>query len=54
MHQQGKFPLEELVTFYSIKNYEKALEDSRTGAALKAVLKWDDQALLEKTCVNKL
>ncbi|KFH45674.1 Aryl-alcohol dehydrogenase-like protein [Hapsidospora chrysogenum ATCC 11550] len=54
MHRQGKLPLEELVTFYSVKDYEKALEDSKTGAALKAVMKWDDLALHEKTRVNKL
>ena len=54
MHRQGKLPLEELVTFYSVKDYEKALEDSKNGAALKAVMKWDDQALHEKTRANKL
>lgn len=41
MHANGQLPLEELVTFYDMKEYEKAIEDSKTGKALKAVLKWE-------------
>ena len=40
MHAQGKLPLEELVAFYDMKDFEQALEDSKTGKTLKAVLKW--------------
>ncbi|ROT34503.1 GroES-like protein [Sodiomyces alkalinus F11] len=40
MHAKGELPLEELITFYDVKDYEKAIEDSKSGKALKAVLKW--------------
>ncbi|KEZ45865.1 Aryl-alcohol dehydrogenase [Scedosporium apiospermum] len=41
LHAEGKLPLEELITFYDVKDYEKAIEDSKTGRAFKAVLKWE-------------
>lgn len=32
--------MEEFVTFYDVKDYKQALEDSHNGKAIKAVLKW--------------
>ena len=42
MEQQkaGNFPLQEIVSYYDIKDHEKAFEDSRSGKAIKAVLCW--------------
>ncbi|EXJ58338.1 hypothetical protein A1O7_05763 [Cladophialophora yegresii CBS 114405] len=42
MEQQraGKFPLEEIVSYYDAKDYARAFEDSRSGRAIKAVLCW--------------
>ncbi|KAL0475640.1 alcohol dehydrogenase [Neurospora intermedia] len=39
-HAKGNFPMEEFVTFYDVKDYKQALEDSHNGKAIKAVLKW--------------
>lgn len=36
----GNFPLEEIVSYYDVKDHLKAFEDSRTGKAIKAVLCW--------------
>ncbi|KAK4939203.1 hypothetical protein LTR10_020502 [Elasticomyces elasticus] len=38
--QAGNFPLQELVSFYPVKEYARAFEDSRSGKAVKAVLTW--------------
>jgi Zn-dependent alcohol dehydrogenase len=38
--QAGNFPLDEIVSYYDAKDYEKAFEDSRSGRAIKAVLCW--------------
>lgn len=40
MHAQGDLPLEEFITYYDIADYEKAIHDSKTGKAIKAVLRW--------------
>lgn len=40
MHAKGELPLEELVSFYDMTDFERALEDAKNGKALKAVLKW--------------
>ena len=40
MHAKGQLPLEELVTFYDMTDFDKAIEDAKTGKTLKAVLKW--------------
>lgn len=40
MHSKGELPLEELVTFYDMKDHAKAVGDSKAGRSLKAVLKW--------------
>lgn len=36
----GNFPLEDMVSYYDVKDHLKAFEDSRTGRAIKAVLCW--------------
>ncbi|KAK1771931.1 GroES-like protein [Phialemonium atrogriseum] len=41
LHAKGQLPLEKLITFYDVKDYEKAIRDSETGVTLKAVLKWE-------------
>lgn len=39
-HAQGQFPLDEIVSFYQVKDYETAFKDIKDGKALKAVLLW--------------
>ncbi|KAK3495817.1 chaperonin 10-like protein [Neurospora crassa] len=39
-HAKGNFPMDQFVTFYNVKDYKQALEDSHNGKAIKAVLKW--------------
>lgn len=39
-HANGNYPLEKLITFYDFEDYQKAIEDSKRGVALKAVLTW--------------
>ncbi|EGZ76300.1 GroES-like protein [Neurospora tetrasperma FGSC 2509] len=39
-HAKGNFPMDQFVTFYDVKDYKQALEDSHNGKAIKAVLKW--------------
>ncbi|KAI1608216.1 alcohol dehydrogenase [Exophiala viscosa] len=38
--QAGRFPLEEIVSYYPIQDFARAFEDSRSGRAVKAVLTW--------------
>ncbi|KAI9367697.1 chaperonin 10-like protein [Aspergillus egyptiacus] len=40
-HAQGRFPLEEMITYYPVKDFEKALKDLKEGKTVKAVLVWD-------------
>lgn len=40
-HVKGEFPMEEFIKFYDVKEYEQAIEDSKSGKVIKAVLKWD-------------
>ncbi|KAK4209440.1 putative alcohol dehydrogenase [Rhypophila decipiens] len=40
-HAKGEFPMEEFIQFYDVKEYEQAIEDSKSGKVIKAVLKWD-------------
>ena len=40
MHAKGELPLEELVTYYDMTDFERAMKDSKSGKTLKAVLKW--------------
>jgi aryl-alcohol dehydrogenase len=39
--QQGRFPLEKLITYYHFDDINRALQDSRNGKVIKAVLVWD-------------
>jgi Zn-dependent alcohol dehydrogenase len=39
-HKKGDFPIEELITYYNIHDYEKAIKDFEDGKIIKAVLKW--------------
>ncbi|KAK0657818.1 chaperonin 10-like protein [Cercophora newfieldiana] len=40
MHAQGKFPLERFIEYYDVKDYEKAIEDTKSGKTIKPVLTW--------------
>jgi Zn-dependent alcohol dehydrogenase len=40
LHAKGELPLEKLVTVYDVKDFEQAIQDSKSGKALKAVLRW--------------
>ncbi|MEH6581174.1 MAG: NAD(P)-dependent alcohol dehydrogenase [Halioglobus sp.] len=39
LHQQGKFPLEKLITFYDFEQLEEAMRASKSGEVIKAVLR---------------
>lgn len=39
-HASGQFPMEEFIQYYDYKDYEQAIEDTKSGKAIKAVLKW--------------
>ncbi|KAL3420022.1 alcohol dehydrogenase (AreB protein) [Phlyctema vagabunda] len=41
LHKSGEFPLEKLVSIYSIKDLDQALEDMSNGKNVKTVIKWD-------------
>ncbi|KAH7194511.1 hypothetical protein DER44DRAFT_844232 [Fusarium oxysporum] len=40
MHAKGLLPLEKLIAYYDIKDYEKAMADMKSGKVIKPVLKW--------------
>ncbi|KAF5560791.1 C2H2 transcription factor [Fusarium phyllophilum] len=40
MHDKGLLPLEKLIAYYDIKDYEKAMADMKSGKVIKPVLKW--------------
>ncbi|KAL7622131.1 hypothetical protein AAE478_007633 [Parahypoxylon ruwenzoriense] len=40
MHSKGLLPLEKLITYYDVKDYEKAIADMEEGKTIKAVLRW--------------
>lgn len=40
MHATGLLPLEKLIAYYGIKDYEKAMADMKIGKVIKPVLKW--------------
>ncbi|KAF5722896.1 C2H2 transcription factor [Fusarium mundagurra] len=40
MHAKGLLPLEKLIAYYDIKDYEKAMADMKSGRVIKPVLKW--------------
>lgn len=39
LHQQGRFPFDRLVRFYEMDQIEQALEDSKSGAVIKPILR---------------
>ena len=39
LYRQGLFPMEKLVTFYSLEEIEQAVHDSESGKVVKAVLR---------------
>ncbi|SEW16552.1 NAD(P)-dependent alcohol dehydrogenase [Natrinema salifodinae] len=39
LYQQGKFPFDELVTYYDFEEIDQAVEDSETGETIKPVLR---------------
>ena len=39
-HKEGEFPLDRLITYYDVAEYEKAIADTEAGRTVKAVLKW--------------
>ncbi|RBR05966.1 hypothetical protein FVER53590_13928 [Fusarium verticillioides] len=40
MHAKGLLPLEKMIAYYDIKDYEKAMADMKSGKVIKPVLKW--------------
>ncbi|KAK0630346.1 chaperonin 10-like protein [Bombardia bombarda] len=40
MHQRGQFPLDQFTTFYDVADFKQAFEDTKSGKAIKAVLRW--------------
>ncbi|CAK7206108.1 hypothetical protein SEUCBS139899_008892 [Sporothrix eucalyptigena] len=41
MHAQGKLPLEKIIKYYDVKDFDKALHDAHAGTTVKAVLMWN-------------
>ncbi|KAL2071970.1 hypothetical protein VTL71DRAFT_11313 [Oculimacula yallundae] len=41
LHRAGKFPVDSLVTIYSIKDFDQALKDMEEGKNIKTVIRWD-------------
>ncbi|KXH56004.1 hypothetical protein CSAL01_12874 [Colletotrichum salicis] len=39
-HENGSYPLEELITYYKAEDFKKAFADTEKGDTIKAVLKW--------------
>lgn len=39
-YAKGNYPIDELVKVYDMKDFNQAIEDSKNGVCLKAVLKW--------------
>ncbi|KAH6995160.1 alcohol dehydrogenase [Ilyonectria destructans] len=40
-HAKGNYPIENIISFYDIKDFEQAIKDTKDGKTLKAVLKWN-------------
>ncbi|CAK7226335.1 hypothetical protein SBRCBS47491_006195 [Sporothrix bragantina] len=41
MHAQGKLPLEKIIKYYDVRDFETALHDAHAGTTVKAVLRWN-------------
>ena len=39
LYKQGRFPIDKLITFYSLEDIEQAVQDSESGRVVKAVLR---------------
>lgn len=42
LYRQGKFPFDELITYYGFEDIEQAVEDSESGETIKTVLRVGD------------
>ncbi|WP_226008378.1 NAD(P)-dependent alcohol dehydrogenase [Natrinema salinisoli] len=42
LYRQGKFPFDELVTYYDFKDIEQAIEDAESGETIKPILRMGD------------
>lgn len=40
-HAQGKYPIEQLIAHYDVEKFQEAIDDTKSGKALKAVLNWN-------------
>ncbi|KAF3395105.1 Aryl-alcohol dehydrogenase [Talaromyces pinophilus] len=40
-HAQGKYQIEHLITQYDVEDFQQAIDDTKSGKALKAVLNWN-------------
>lgn len=39
--KEGKFPLEKMVSYYDVKDHQRAFDDVKSGKVVKAVISWD-------------
>ena len=39
-HKKGRFPLEKMITYYEVKNFEQAFADMSAAKTIKPVLVW--------------
>lgn len=39
-HTKGNFPLEKIVEFYEVNDWQSALDDMHSGKVIKPVLVW--------------
>ena len=44
LHRQGRFPFNELVSFYEFENIEQAARDAAAGSVIKPVLRMTQSA----------
>jgi Zn-dependent alcohol dehydrogenase len=47
-HANANFPLDEIVSFYPVKDYGTPFKEIKDGEELKAVLFWNKQVILGK------
>lgn len=45
-YREGRFPVDRIVSFYPVEEYERAIADMRNGVAIKPVLLWGSKAFL--------
>ncbi|KAG5927554.1 hypothetical protein E4U42_002103 [Claviceps africana] len=41
-YAKGNYPIDKLVSFYDFNDFQTAMDDTKQGTALKAVLVWKD------------